>query len=81
VTEQEEATKHDNTVIPYHLWDSRLARLWDGKVIPPSDVAKAAEVIREQFVLRFWKLKVRIFFHMVQATLQGVHTTSRYGNL
>jgi hypothetical protein len=62
VTEQEEATKNDDAVIPYHLWDSRLTRLWDGNVLPPSDVAKAAEVIREQFALRFWKLKVRKSF-------------------
>jgi hypothetical protein len=51
-------------------------------VLPPSDVAKAAEVIREQFALRFWKLKVRkSFFQIVQATLQGAHTSSRYGRL
>jgi hypothetical protein len=31
-------------------------------VLPPSDVAKAAEIIREQFALRFWKLKVRKSF-------------------
>jgi hypothetical protein len=31
-------------------------------VLPPADVAKAAEVIREQFALRFWKLKVRKSF-------------------
>jgi hypothetical protein len=62
VTEQEEATTHDDAVIPYHLWDSRLTRLWDGDVLPPPDVAKAAEVIREQFALRFWKLKGRKSF-------------------
>jgi hypothetical protein len=28
-------------------------------VLPPPDVAKAAEVIRELFALRFWKIKVR----------------------
>jgi hypothetical protein len=50
-------------------------------VLPPSDVAKAAEVIREKFALRFWKLKVRIFFQMVQETLQGAHTSSGYGRL
>jgi hypothetical protein len=50
-------------VIPYHLWDSRLTRLWDGDVLPPLDVAKAAEVIREKFALQFWKIKLRkIFF-------------------
>jgi hypothetical protein len=62
VTEQEEATKHDDAVIPYHFWYSRLTRLWDGEVIPLSDVAKAAEVIQEQFTLRFWKLKLRKSF-------------------
>jgi hypothetical protein len=45
VMEQEESIKHDDDVIPYHLWDSRLTRLWGGEVLPPSDVVKAAEVI------------------------------------
>jgi hypothetical protein len=62
VTEQEKYTKHDDAVIPYDLWDSRLIRLWDGDVLPPSNLAKAAEVIQEKFALRFWKLKVRKIF-------------------
>jgi hypothetical protein len=71
--EQEEATKHDDAVIPYHLWDSRLTRLWDGEVLPPSDVAKAAEVIREKFALRFWKLKMRKSFFICISQHYKVH--------
>jgi hypothetical protein len=58
-----EATKDDDGVVPYNLWESWLTRLWDGDVIPPPDVAKAVEVVREKFALQFWKIKVRkIFF-------------------
>jgi hypothetical protein len=31
-------------------------------VLPPPDMANAAEVIPERFALRFWKIKVRKFF-------------------
>jgi hypothetical protein len=58
LTEQEEATEHDDAMIPYHLWDSRLTRLWDGDVLPPSDLAKAAEMIPEKCALPFWKIRV-----------------------
>jgi hypothetical protein len=51
--EQEEANAHDDAGIPYHLWDSRLTRLWDGDVLPPSDMVKEAEMIREKFAPRF----------------------------
>jgi hypothetical protein len=75
LTEQEEDTKNDDAVIPYHLWDSRLTRLWDGDVLPPSDVANAAEVIREKFALRFWKLKVRKSFFIWFSQRYKVHVT------
>jgi hypothetical protein len=35
LTEKEEARKHDDAVIPYPLWDSRLTKLWDVDVITP----------------------------------------------
>jgi hypothetical protein len=70
---EKEATKHDETVIPYHLWGSRLTILWDGDVLPSSDVAKAAEVIREKFALRFWKLKVKKRFFICFSRHYKVH--------
>jgi hypothetical protein len=73
LTEQEEATNHDDALIPYHFWDSRLARLWDGDVLPPSDVAKAAEVIREKFALLFWKIKVKKSFFVWSSQRYKVH--------
>jgi hypothetical protein len=72
-TEKEEANTHDDAVIPYHLWDSRLKRLWDDDVLPPSDVAKAAEVIQEKFALLFWKLKKRKSFFIWFSQLYKVH--------
>jgi hypothetical protein len=59
--QDEEATKDDDAEIPYHLWNSRLTRLWDSDVLPPS-IQKPAEVIRQKFALRFWKIKVRRSF-------------------
>jgi hypothetical protein len=56
--QEEEATKDDDATIPYHLWNYRLTRLWDSNILPPS-IQKPAEVIREKFALRFWKMKVR----------------------
>jgi hypothetical protein len=59
--QKEEDIKDDDAEIPYHLWNSRLTRLWDSDVLPPS-IQKPAEVIRKKFALRFWKMKVRRSF-------------------
>jgi hypothetical protein len=59
--QEEDATKDDDATIPYHLWNSLLTRLWDTD-IPPPTIGKPAEVIREKFALRFWKVKVRRSF-------------------
>jgi hypothetical protein len=59
LTEQEESTTNDDAVVPYHLWDSRLTILWDGDVLPPPGVAKAAEAIQDKVALRFWEIKAR----------------------
>jgi hypothetical protein len=42
-------------------------------VLHPSDVAKAAEVIREKFALRFWKPKVRKSFFIWFSQRYKVH--------
>jgi hypothetical protein len=58
------ATPHD-AVIPYHLWDSRLTRLWAGnELLKPHTygMPQAAEVWRQRFCLRYWKMKVRKSF-------------------
>jgi hypothetical protein len=34
--QEEEATKDDDSKIPYHLWNYRLTRLWDSDILPPS---------------------------------------------
>jgi hypothetical protein len=60
--EKEESTNDKDAVVCYHLWDSGLTILWDGDVRSPPGVAKAAEVIRDKFALRFWKIKVRKSF-------------------
>jgi hypothetical protein len=65
-------------VIPYHLWDYRLTRIGDGEVLLPSYVAKAAEVIQEQFDLRFWKLKVRKSFFIWFRKRYKVHFPHQY---
>jgi hypothetical protein len=70
---QEDATTHDDAVIPYHLWNSRLKILWDGDVLPPSDVTNAAELIREKFPLWFWKIKMRKSFFVRSSQLYKVH--------
>jgi hypothetical protein len=59
--QEEEATKDDDAKIPYHLWNYRLTILWDSDILPPS-IQKPAEVLRETFPLRFWKMKVRRSF-------------------
>jgi hypothetical protein len=56
--QEQEATKYDDAEILYHLWNSRLTRLWDSQLIPPI-IEQPAEVLRQQFALRFWKMKVR----------------------
>jgi hypothetical protein len=64
-TQQEEATKEDDVVIPYHLWDSRLTRLWAGdELLNPHKygMPQTAEVLRQRFCLRYWKIKVRTSF-------------------
>jgi hypothetical protein len=53
--------------------DSRLTRLWDGDVLPPLDVVKAAEVIQEKFALRFWKIKARKMFFAGFSELYKLH--------
>jgi hypothetical protein len=59
--QEEEANEDDDAEIPYHLWNSRLTRLWDLDVLP-SSIQKPAEVIRQKFAFRFWKMKVRRSF-------------------
>jgi hypothetical protein len=59
--QEEEATKDDDAEIPYHLWNSRVTRLWDSDFLPPS-IQKPAEVIRQKIALRFWKMNVRRSF-------------------
>jgi hypothetical protein len=59
--QEQEATKDDDADIPNHLWNSRLTRLWDSQFLPPS-IENPAEVLRQQFALRFWKMKVRRSF-------------------
>jgi hypothetical protein len=54
LAQEEEANKDDDAEIPYHLWNSRLTRLWDSDVLPPS-IKNPAEVIRQKFALRFGK--------------------------
>jgi hypothetical protein len=45
-------------------------------VLPPTNVAKATEVIREKFALRFWKIKLRkIFLHGPGNVNNDVHLT------
>jgi hypothetical protein len=61
MAQEEEATKDDDAAITYHLWNYRLTRLSDSDILPPS-IQKPAEVIREKFALRFWKMKVRRSF-------------------
>jgi hypothetical protein len=39
LTVQEEATKDDDDVITYHLWDYWLTILWDRDVLPTPGVA------------------------------------------
>jgi hypothetical protein len=34
--QEQEATKDDYAEIPYHLWNSRLTRLWDHKFYLPA---------------------------------------------
>jgi hypothetical protein len=60
-TQEQEATKDDDAEIPYHLWNSRLTKLWDSQLLPPS-IEQPAEVLRQKFALRFWKMKVRRSF-------------------
>jgi hypothetical protein len=59
--QEQEATKDDDAEIPYHLWNSRLTRLWDSQLLPTS-IEKPVDVLRHQFALRFWKMKVRRSF-------------------
>jgi hypothetical protein len=59
--QEQEATKDDEAEIPYHLWNSRLTKLLDSQLLPPS-IEQPAEVLRQQFALRFWKMKVRCSF-------------------
>jgi hypothetical protein len=59
--QEEQAIKDDNAKITYHLCNSRLTRLWESDILPPS-IQKPAEVIEEKFALRFWKMKVRRSF-------------------
>jgi hypothetical protein len=60
--QEQEATKDDDAEIPYHLCNSRLEKLWDSQLLPPS-IEQPAEVLRQQFALRFWKMTVwRSFF-------------------
>jgi hypothetical protein len=73
LTGKEEYIKDDDDGVPYHLWDSWLTRLWDGDVLPPPGVAKAAEVIREKFDRRFWKIKVRKSFFACFAQRYKLH--------
>jgi hypothetical protein len=64
-TQQQECTKDDDAAIPYHLWDSRLTRLWAGnELLNPHNygMPRAAEVLRQRFYLRYWKMKVRTSF-------------------
>jgi hypothetical protein len=56
--QEQEATKEDDAEIPYHLWNSRLTKLWDSQLLPPS-IEKPAEVLIQHFALYFWKMKVR----------------------
>jgi hypothetical protein len=56
--QEQEATKDDDAEIPYHLRISRLTRLWDSQLLPPS-IEKPAEVLIQHRALRFWKIKVR----------------------
>jgi hypothetical protein len=52
--QEQEATKDDDAEIPYHLWNSRLTKLWDSQLLPPS-IKQPAEVLRQQFALRFFE--------------------------
>jgi hypothetical protein len=60
-TQEQEATKGDDPEILYHLWNSRLTKLWDSQLLPPS-IEQPAGVLRQQFALRFWKMKARRSF-------------------
>jgi hypothetical protein len=59
--QEQEAVKDDDAEIPYHLWNSRLTRLWDSQLLPPS-IEKPAEVLIQQCALGLWKMKVRRSF-------------------
>jgi hypothetical protein len=52
--QEKEATKDGDAEIPYHLWNSRLTKLWDSQLLPPS-IKQPAEVLRQQFALRFFE--------------------------
>jgi hypothetical protein len=45
--QEQEATKDDDAEIPHNLWNSRLTRLWDSQLLPPS-IEKPAEVLRQK---------------------------------
>jgi hypothetical protein len=51
LAQEEEATKDDDTEIPYHLWNYRLTRLWEYDTLLPS-IQNPAEVARQNFALR-----------------------------
>jgi hypothetical protein len=59
---QEEATKDNGDEVPVQLWNSWLKKLWDRDVFPLLGVVKGAEVVREKFALRWWKMRVRMSF-------------------
>jgi hypothetical protein len=59
--QEQDATKDDDAEIPYHLWNSRLTKLWDSQLLPTS-IEQPAEVLRQQFSFRLWKIKVRRSF-------------------
>jgi hypothetical protein len=67
---ENEATNHDYTEVPIHLWNDRLTRPW--RSLTGSDdiideelnmkLYKEADTIRKKFVLPWWKINVRRSF-------------------
>ena len=62
------STKDDDASVPTYLWDDRCLKLDPTKVIDKTKWIEALNVLREKFLLPFWKRKVaRDFWNWVQA--------------
>ena len=52
------STKADDASVPIHLWDDRCLSLPEFRAIPRLQAVEALAVLRNQFLLPFWKRKV-----------------------